>query len=350
MEKSAISQLNSTSPAIDAGLNADIPSFLLADVAGNSRIVDYPGAHDPGAIVDMGAYEEQIPTVIAGALVTPAAQQFTFQFSQNVSASLAAGDLTLTSLAGGPAPTPATIAYNASTNTATISLSAALPGGLYEIDLGAAGAHLAADYVFNVLFLPAGTSVALPGEQTYTVQQFYFDPSATLDIGRSALALSYMGSSPAATIGSLIASAYNDDAWNGPGITSSAVSFGAGVGYFDDGSSVTVRLTWDGDANLSGTIDSNDLSLIALGQATNGTRWQDGNFNYDAQINNDDTALLFLGTAVSNDQAINSAASLSGSLPASVHAESPVASILPASLFSSVQAVLDAGSVGSLIA
>jgi len=50
-------RLRRESPAIDAGNNSAIPSDLTTDVAGNARFVDIPGTLDPGAIVDMGAYE-----------------------------------------------------------------------------------------------------------------------------------------------------------------------------------------------------------------------------------------------------------------------------------------------------
>jgi hypothetical protein len=332
-------ELSSDSPAIDAGSNAAVAPFMVTDAADNPRVVDYPQTGSAGAIVDMGAYEAQIPTVVAGALATPAGQQLTFQFSQNVSSSLTAGDLTLTSLAGGPASSPATISFNTTTNVATITLNSALPAGIYQADLGAAGAHLSSDYIFDFAYLPAGSSLALSGEQTFTVSQFYMDPSATLDIGTDALVVSYNGTTPASTISALITSAYNNGDWNGVGITSSDISTGSAVGYFDSGSALTIRLTWDGDANLNGTIDSNDLSLVALGEANNGTRWQDGNFNYDGQVNSDDWQLLFLGTAASNGQPINSAAIVVGSLPASAPAAN-VPAISAVSVFSNVQALL----------
>ena len=57
--------LKSNSPCLDAGSNALVPAGVTTDLAGRQRIVDMPGAHDPGAIVDMGAYEFQ-PTSVTG--------------------------------------------------------------------------------------------------------------------------------------------------------------------------------------------------------------------------------------------------------------------------------------------
>jgi hypothetical protein len=50
-------RLQPGSPCIDAGSNSAVPSDLTTDLDGNPRILDFPGVHDPGAIVDMGAYE-----------------------------------------------------------------------------------------------------------------------------------------------------------------------------------------------------------------------------------------------------------------------------------------------------
>jgi len=57
-----------TSPAIDAGDNAAVPPGILTDLLGLPRFVDIPTVVDTGSgtapIVDMGAYEAQIPIYI----------------------------------------------------------------------------------------------------------------------------------------------------------------------------------------------------------------------------------------------------------------------------------------------
>ncbi len=46
-----------TSPVIDVGDNNAVPPGVTTDIIGNPRFYDFPGVNDPGAIVDMGAYE-----------------------------------------------------------------------------------------------------------------------------------------------------------------------------------------------------------------------------------------------------------------------------------------------------
>ncbi|MFV2081561.1 MAG: hypothetical protein ACC669_06820, partial [bacterium] len=53
-------KLDSTSPVIDAGDNAAVPSSLTGDIARNNRILDGPDV-DTIATVDMGAYEYVMP-------------------------------------------------------------------------------------------------------------------------------------------------------------------------------------------------------------------------------------------------------------------------------------------------
>ncbi len=50
-------RLASSSPAIDAGLNAAVPVGILTDRTGKPRFIDVPGVHDPFGITDMGAFE-----------------------------------------------------------------------------------------------------------------------------------------------------------------------------------------------------------------------------------------------------------------------------------------------------
>ena len=57
-------RLQLTSPAIDAGNNAAVPSGVTTDLDGSPRIVDIASVPDTGSgtapIVDMGAYEAQL--------------------------------------------------------------------------------------------------------------------------------------------------------------------------------------------------------------------------------------------------------------------------------------------------
>jgi hypothetical protein len=88
-----------TSPLLDAGNNADIPAAVLTDLDANSRLVDIVGIHDPGTLVDIGAYEKSPPLVVVAAQFSTAAIRPTLTFTFNCavqSASAIAADLILT--------------------------------------------------------------------------------------------------------------------------------------------------------------------------------------------------------------------------------------------------------------
>jgi hypothetical protein len=126
---------------------------------------------------------------------------------------------------------------------------------------------------------------------------------ATLNIGSDIVNLFYTaGNDPESTIQALITSGYNNNLWTGTGITSSTVaanSMTSAVGYYDTGSQVTFRATWKGDANCDGVVNSDDLSIMLLGQAQQKTNWSAGNFNYDTQINADDSIIFIYALAYS---------------------------------------------------
>jgi hypothetical protein len=117
------------------------------------------------------------------------------------------------------------------------------------------------------------------------------------------------------SIQSALASGYNHGSWNGTGVISSSTYShpgttlglaeasdvlglsGSNTATFDgqsvDATTVLVKFTWLGDANLDGMVDASDLSRISATGAT----WASGDFNYDGQVNADDYALFALGAA-----------------------------------------------------
>lgn len=135
-------------------------------------------------------------------------------------------------------------------------------------------------------------------------------PTATLDLTNNALVLDYDSTSPAADVRSLIIAGRASGAWTGPGITSSTAagnSRGA-VGYAEasslsgtpaifgtaDASAVLVRYTLNGDANLSGNVEFDDLVRLAQNYGASGTgkTWVQGDFNYDGTVEFADLVLL----------------------------------------------------------
>ena len=106
-----------------------------------------------------------------------------------------------------------------------------------------------------------------------------------------------------------VKSGYNSGAWNGNGITSSAaaansthstaVGFGSAAtilglsgsatatfdGQTVDASSLLVKYTWNGDANLDGKVNTSDFMTLASNFGGSGKLWQGGDFNYDGVVN-----------------------------------------------------------------
>jgi autotransporter-associated beta strand protein len=113
--------------------------------------------------------------------------------------------------------------------------------------------------------------------------------------------------STAGSIANQIASGFNNGAWNGStGITSSAAASNTthltAIGYKPGGSTfdgisttsseILVKYTYYGDANLSGSVDGSDYSLIDNGYLEHLTGWYNGDFNYDGVVNGSDYTLI----------------------------------------------------------
>lgn len=132
-----------------------------------------------------------------------------------------------------------------------------------------------------------------------------------LDLADRELIVDYTGASPLAAVRSWIVSGYAGGIWSGAGIRSidaaeSAMTSDRGAlgyvevsdlpdpglsGVFGDQTSVLVRYTLSGDANLNRRVDISDFSILAAN--FNGVgNWNRGDFNYDSAIDISDFALL----------------------------------------------------------
>ena len=138
--------------------------------------------------------------------------------------------------------------------------------------------------------------------------------SSHLDLTNNALAI---GQTALSSIKAFIISGYAIDSWNGTGINCStaaavagdstnlhktglgyaqASTIGAGSTFFGqpiNSSSVLVRYTFLGDANLDGTVNALDFNALAnnYGNASN-PNWVQGNFDYNTTVDSNDFALL----------------------------------------------------------
>ena len=148
-----------------------------------------------------------------------------------------------------------------------------------------------------------------------------------LDIGDNSMILKYLAANKSATdsmVQSLLASASDIGAWDGTtGIGSSEATFDAlgpaarGVGWADqndvgdvsfdgdtadiaDGNEVMIKFTYNGDTDLSGTVDATDSANFSLGLhgfGDNGNAgWEFGDFDYSGGLpNSNDTQAFSLG-------------------------------------------------------
>lgn len=133
-----------------------------------------------------------------------------------------------------------------------------------------------------------------------------------LDLSHHDLILDYPADAPVdpTQIRSLLASAYTDGSWSGPGLTSSAAAASGpsnrtALGYLDntdaaftefsgqsvDDTSVLVKYTLAGDATFDGLVNLADLIALANHWQMQGF-WVDGDFDYNGVIDHADLGLL----------------------------------------------------------
>ena len=182
----------------------------------------------------------------------------------------------------------------------------------------------------STLAVSIGSAAALGvtrGVLTTPSITFASSTSGTLDVGKNALDITSM---TLGQVNALVAAAYSNGTWTGPGITSTAAAsdsthltalgviynsvdgsatgaqlYGSGtaVGLFDGinpaSTDVLVKYTYYGDTNLDGKVDGTDYSRIdyayqydKINGSTALTGWANGDFNYDGVINGSDYTLI----------------------------------------------------------
>ena len=134
-------------------------------------------------------------------------------------------------------------------------------------------------------------------------------PNGKLHLADNAITVDYApGDSQLTSVRTSIVNGYNNGSWNGVGIISNlANTTTRGVGYAEasalgsipaifgdvDDTTVLVRLTRYGDADLIGFVNLSDFNRLAsnFGQSF-GAVWSQGDFNYDGRVNLNDFNLL----------------------------------------------------------
>ncbi len=131
-----------------------------------------------------------------------------------------------------------------------------------------------------------------------------------LDLADNALIIDYIGTSPLTQIAVLSQTGFAGGSWNGAGINSSiaaatpnrALGFAEASALFSsfpatfagqpvDETSVLIRFTLPGDADMSGGVNLNDFTRLAAAFGASST-WASGDFNYDGVTNLDDFTAL----------------------------------------------------------
>lgn len=135
---------------------------------------------------------------------------------------------------------------------------------------------------------------------TSTVSSISITGSGQFDLATNAMVVDYTGVSSLPLVKALIMLGYDTGSWNGPGIMSShaAANAGYGLGYAEkstlefippifglsDPTSVFVRYTRYGDADLDGIVSLSDFNRLATNFGS-GDDWVEGDFNYDGIVN-----------------------------------------------------------------
>jgi hypothetical protein len=147
-------------------------------------------------------------------------------------------------------------------------------------------------------------------------------PTAVLDVNNGAAVIDYSGSSPVSTVRQQIIAGRGSvglgGAWNGMGITSSAVATAnamepesRSVGYAEnssmplgplttfrgqavDSTSILIAHTRTGDANLDGSVNDDDVTILGASYAPGvaGASWAVGDFDYNGFVDDDDVTLM----------------------------------------------------------
>jgi autotransporter-associated beta strand protein len=149
----------------------------------------------------------------------------------------------------------------------------------------------------------AGTAL---GTSNVNLTSLSLTGAGALDIGNNRIIIDYSSpaTDPIASIAAWIANGFYG--LPGPSIISSDITaddassgLSYGIGYADGADNVVAGLpsgeieimyTLLGDANLDGTVNSDDFSQFSHNQGQSGMSWDDGDFNYDGTVNSEDFA------------------------------------------------------------
>ncbi len=159
----------------------------------------------------------------------------------------------------------------------------------------------------SVTITSTGQLTLTAGGPTNAVNSLLIDTGGVFDLTTTRLIVNYgSGADPVSTIYAYLKSGYNNGGWNGSGIISSSArsltnGLRYGVGWADgkDGvvsglssGEIEIKYTLLGDANLDGTVNGSDFSILAANFGKGLTNWDQGNFLYGSSVNGSDFSAL----------------------------------------------------------
>jgi hypothetical protein len=155
----------------------------------------------------------------------------------------------------------------------------------------------------------AGTGSAGHPASNVNITSLTIASSSLFDITNNHIIIDYGSSDPLSTILGYLKTGYNNGGWNGTTgiISSSAQTLTKGLKYgigWADGNDKTgnvaglssgqieLKYTLLGDANLDGTVNGSDFSILAANFGLGVTNWDQGNFLYGSSVNGSDFSAL----------------------------------------------------------
>ncbi len=236
----------------------------------------------------------------------------------NVSQSGIIGAVRLVVVDSGTETDTITVTETASDGTVTVAPSTGNDTVNVNSDaLGFASVLFQATQRLGTLNVQSGGVATLTagGAKVLTASSLSIGSGGRMNLTDNDMILDYSpGSSPIATVQSLLLSGSNNGLWNGSGIITSSGNAGIlGIGYGEasdvapggtfsgqpvDATAVVLKFTYYGDADLNGQVDISDLGRLATNWQQSSRRWTAGDFNHDSSVDISD-----LGTLATNWQA-----------------------------------------------
>ncbi|HEY7118129.1 MAG TPA: VCBS repeat-containing protein, partial [Tepidisphaeraceae bacterium] len=155
--------------------------------------------------------------------------------------------------------------------------------GDFAVTISGKSVNLSTSATVASLTLTGGASLVVgsSGNRVLRTSALSIDVNSKLDLNDNALILDYTGASPASAVRDYLVSGRNGGAWNGPGLASSSAGAASrrALGYADnnslatprtafagqsvDATSILIKYTYLGDADLDGDADGVDIGIWA---------------------------------------------------------------------------------------